>query len=446
MFSDKPKVHNKKLTTFYGNQIARPYVVLKEDGEVDKERVGLPKINDALIDWASKVPFKQGGNLVKPSNYEGAQCLKQARTDFQIFVTERYTDILAANPGLADTDDRRTLLAVASAFWRDRLSPEERKEFREKAQAEKLEAQGSLAEKEAADPKLKTYREKLRRYKRSVGGILSAAKAQAAPLWQVQRRANKQYRKLQEAEAAEAIDAEEEGSEEAEQVQPEAKKKAITKKASTKKRKQVEESEADNASDQEQEEKAAGRAAKGKKAVAAKPVGGASSSRLVSALQSKTGKVPKAAAASTKRGYQKVEDHEEEPQHEEAEKPSNKRQQRRQQASSNRADEAEGSGAAQLSKKLSKKKGKLANISLLCADLYAGEYDLPPSQHASPAKARPSKASKAKKGSLAGAERPQQNREEPKAAQGAGAQHGKQGSKLLKSPAKKLRSSSRLRV
>ena len=41
--------------------------------------------------------------------------------------------------GLADADDRRTLLAVASAFWRDRLSPEERKEFREKAQGEPVQ-------------------------------------------------------------------------------------------------------------------------------------------------------------------------------------------------------------------------------------------------------------------------------------------------------------------
>jgi hypothetical protein len=121
-----------KLTTFYGNQVARPYVVFKEDGQVDKDRVDAPKINDALIAWASQVPFEQGGGLVKPT-YEGAQSVREARTDFQIFLTEGYADILAANPGLIDASDRKTLLAVASAFWRYNLSPEERKAYHDKA-------------------------------------------------------------------------------------------------------------------------------------------------------------------------------------------------------------------------------------------------------------------------------------------------------------------------
>lgn len=47
--------------------------------------------------------------------------------------TERYADIVAANPGLSVDTDRRTLLAVGSAFWRDELTPEERKVYKEKA-------------------------------------------------------------------------------------------------------------------------------------------------------------------------------------------------------------------------------------------------------------------------------------------------------------------------
>ena len=45
---------------------------------------------------------------------------------------DKYVEILAANPGV-DASDRKTLLAVASAHWRDVLTQEERKGYREKA-------------------------------------------------------------------------------------------------------------------------------------------------------------------------------------------------------------------------------------------------------------------------------------------------------------------------
>lgn len=38
-----------KISSFYGNNVARPYVVLNKDGQVDKSRVAAPRINDALI-------------------------------------------------------------------------------------------------------------------------------------------------------------------------------------------------------------------------------------------------------------------------------------------------------------------------------------------------------------------------------------------------------------
>lgn len=77
------------------------------------------------------MPFEHGGALVKPS-YDGLAKVPEARTDFQIFLTERFQEICAAN-SLIDASDRKALLAVASVYWRDNLTPEERKEYKDKA-------------------------------------------------------------------------------------------------------------------------------------------------------------------------------------------------------------------------------------------------------------------------------------------------------------------------
>lgn len=49
-------LRTSKLTSFYGSELARPYVVLKDNGEVEKERVDAPKINDALIGGCARAP------------------------------------------------------------------------------------------------------------------------------------------------------------------------------------------------------------------------------------------------------------------------------------------------------------------------------------------------------------------------------------------------------
>lgn len=205
-----------KVSSFYGDRIARPYVLLDKDGNAVKEgRVEAPKINDALIEWASKVPVRQGGTLVKP-HWDGPDAPKGARTDFQIFFQEQYDDILAANPALFDgAVDRKAMLMAGSVYWRETLTNEERQEYRERAKQEKVDVAEQIAEAEQQDPKFKTFREKLQKYKESVGNILSAAKASAGPLWKAQRRMNANYRLLGKQEDEQG--AEEQHSEEEEE-------------------------------------------------------------------------------------------------------------------------------------------------------------------------------------------------------------------------------------
>ena len=76
-----------KLSSFYGNNIARPFIVLDTDGKTVQERVDAPKVHDALIQWANKVPFSAGGALMKPT-WSGED-LKEPRNDFQIFFQVR---------------------------------------------------------------------------------------------------------------------------------------------------------------------------------------------------------------------------------------------------------------------------------------------------------------------------------------------------------------------
>lgn len=81
--------HQLKLSSFYGNNIARPYIVLNEEtGESIKDRVDAPRVNDALLDWASKTTFAAGGALQKPAAVkpEGAGLQQPPRKDFAIFL------------------------------------------------------------------------------------------------------------------------------------------------------------------------------------------------------------------------------------------------------------------------------------------------------------------------------------------------------------------------
>lgn len=77
-----------KVTSFYGIAVPRPHVLLDEEKNPIKDRVEAPKVNDALIRWASRVPFKFGGSLVKPT-WEG-EAPSNARGDFAIFAEVGY--------------------------------------------------------------------------------------------------------------------------------------------------------------------------------------------------------------------------------------------------------------------------------------------------------------------------------------------------------------------
>jgi hypothetical protein len=156
-----------KLSSFYGAAVPRPYVLLdKETGEPVQDRVDPPQVNDALIgayvilqgvlmlqqgrrcwcmawtaagsgapgsssrclpsplsklclaalpkltpcgallpaEWAGKVPFEQGGTLVKP-HWDGAEMPRQPRSDFQARAC--LTSLTPALCGEESASDRR---------------------------------------------------------------------------------------------------------------------------------------------------------------------------------------------------------------------------------------------------------------------------------------------------------------------------------------------------
>lgn len=140
----------------------------------------------AGAEWANKVPFEQGGALVKP-HWDGAEMPKEPRSDFQagahsglpallscgqhsapllyhipadpaveartappspalqIFFQERADDIWAANPAIS-ASDRPDMMSAASVFWQEQLTPEQRAAYRERAAAEKAAAAQQIAE------------------------------------------------------------------------------------------------------------------------------------------------------------------------------------------------------------------------------------------------------------------------------------------------------------
>ena len=199
------------LSSFYGPKLARPYVLLDNEGNAIKDaRVDPPRVQDALLgearrssakaavggsvaglqrgapcraagaiaraatypapgspsldaEWAVKAPVKMGGSLVKPEwrpdeeeeNGSGgavAAALLQAEAaaapgaDFQLFFAERLDDVLADNPALIDSADRRVLLSAASVYWRERLSGEERAAYRARAAEGRARAAAQVAE------------------------------------------------------------------------------------------------------------------------------------------------------------------------------------------------------------------------------------------------------------------------------------------------------------
>ncbi|KAL6776235.1 hypothetical protein ACKKBG_A20340 [Auxenochlorella protothecoides x Auxenochlorella symbiontica] len=178
-----------KLSSFYGSNIARPYIVFDPQGAEVSARVDRPRVNDALIAWGSKVPVSAGGLLEKP-RWEGEEppTLVKPLNDFQLFIKEKRLDILAVNSHLMVEPDQPAFMASAAVFWKERLSEEERQAYQTRAREMRAQYKTDLAALEQSNPRYKTFREHLKRYKQSVSGIVSAAREQAGPLWKVQRR------------------------------------------------------------------------------------------------------------------------------------------------------------------------------------------------------------------------------------------------------------------
>ncbi|KFM25950.1 hypothetical protein F751_3588 [Auxenochlorella protothecoides] len=182
-----------KLSSFYGSNIARPYIVFDPQGAEVSARVDRPRVNDALIAWGSKVPVSAGGLLEKP-RWEGEEppTLVKPLNDFQLFIkvhsVEKRLDILAVNSHLMVEPDQPAFMASAAVFWKERLNEEERQAYQTRAREMRAQYKTDLAALEQSNPRYKTFREHLKRYKQSVSGIVSAAREQAGPLWKVQRR------------------------------------------------------------------------------------------------------------------------------------------------------------------------------------------------------------------------------------------------------------------
>ncbi|KAL4427874.1 hypothetical protein ABPG75_001963 [Micractinium tetrahymenae] len=385
-----------KVSSFYGDKIARPYVVLDAEGKPVQDRVDAPQVNDALLEWATRVPVKMGGALVKPV-YDGPepQSLKEARTDFQIFFTERYNDVLAANPALFAADCK-AMLAATSVYWRERLTAEERAEYRRRATEEKQAAAAAVADAEVANPRFKAFREKMQKYKQSMHNILTAAKVNTGPLWRAQRQLNAKYRLLEERQA-EAEEEQEQADDEPLAGPSKAKGKGSKargrggrggNRSAAQKRLVGSDSDSELEDDEDKEAAVAAAAAMeklmlatAKKGTKTSPAGGkkpAAGKKAATAAAKGKGK-----AAAKKRPEEDEEeavvssiDEEEEDPEEEEESP------RRQ-----RGVQRTCSGAAVLAQRVvAAAKGRKG---------YTGAFDLPPSQSSTPAKARGSAKSAA---------------------------------------------------
>lgn len=115
-------------------------------------------------DWASKVPFKLGGLLAKPVWTGPPEEIADAAlpaNEFQLFLREKEDAIRAWNPALVGEDDRRELLSSAALYWHEELTPEDRADYRTRAAAARDQHAAAEAAREAANPRLKAFRQKM---------------------------------------------------------------------------------------------------------------------------------------------------------------------------------------------------------------------------------------------------------------------------------------------
>jgi hypothetical protein len=172
--------------SFYGANVARPYLVLDRDGGAVAGRVDAPRLNDALVAWAATRPFEAGGSLLRPRAWAGPTA-GRARTELAIFEEERRADVLAATPALAGAYTPREFRAAASAFWRRALTDEERRSYRARAAGERAAVNAARARLEAEEPGYAAAAEAAAKYRAAKAALAAGARLSSAPLWRAQQ-------------------------------------------------------------------------------------------------------------------------------------------------------------------------------------------------------------------------------------------------------------------
>ena len=111
----------------------------------------------------------------------------EPRTAIQIMLAERRQDMFSSQL-VPMTAQKRELEGAASMFWKSHLTEEEQRKYYMMAVQEQTIYDEKIAQLEAANPKLKRYRQQLASYNGAIRKIASAKSDHAAPLWRLQKK------------------------------------------------------------------------------------------------------------------------------------------------------------------------------------------------------------------------------------------------------------------
>jgi hypothetical protein len=179
-----------KISSFYGaSTIARPYMLLDNNGEAVKDRVEKPSANGGLLAWAAKAPVEAGGALQKPAAY--AKAPAKARHEFAIFCAEQRHEIIASNPSLLSDFDEKAFKVAASLYWKEKLNDAQRAKYKDMAYLEQRAVKKATEQMAKDDPEFAQHLEKEAAYKRAKSALVTAQKMTSGPLWRAEREMNK---------------------------------------------------------------------------------------------------------------------------------------------------------------------------------------------------------------------------------------------------------------
>ncbi|KAL4527496.1 hypothetical protein Ndes2526A_g08721 [Nannochloris sp. 'desiccata'] len=185
-----------KISSFYGESIARPYMVLNKNGQAVQDRVEKPSANAGLLAWAAKAPYEAGGALQKPAAYSKAP--PKARHEFVIFCETERAEILASNPSLLSDFEEKAFKVAASLYWKEKLSDDQRAKYKDMAYLEQRTVKRATEQLAQEDPEFAQHLEKEAAYKRAKSALVTAQKMSAGPLWRAEREMNKAHNKTKE--------------------------------------------------------------------------------------------------------------------------------------------------------------------------------------------------------------------------------------------------------